>query len=102
MVVRIWRGRVPREKADVYAKFLAERAVPDYRSVPGCLAVYVLRRDLEEAVEFTTLTLWRDLEAIRAFAGEEYERAKYYPEDRAFLLAFPPFVEHYQVVAKAP
>jgi len=102
MVVRIWRGRVPREKADAYARFLAERAVPDYRSVPGNLAVYVLRRDLEDAVEFTTLTLWRDLEAIRAFAGEDYARAKYYPEDRDFLLDFPPFVEHHEVVAKAP
>ncbi len=102
MVVRIWRGRVPRKKADAYARFLAERAVPDYRSVPGNLAVYVLRRDLEDAVEFTTLTLWRDLEAIRAFAGEDYARAKYYPEDRDFLLDFPPFVEHHEVVAKAP
>ena len=102
MVVRIWRGRVPREKAEAYAHFLAERAVPDYRSVPGNLGVYVLRRELGEAVEFSTLTFWRDLEAVKAFAGEDYERAKYYPEDKDFLLDFPEEVEHFEVVAKSP
>ncbi len=102
MVVRLWRGRVPWEKADAYARFLAERAVPDYRSVPGNLGVYVLRRELGEAVEFSTLTLWRDLEAVRAFAGEDYARAKYYPEDQDFLLEFPEEVEHFEVVAKSP
>ncbi len=102
MVVRIWRGRVPREKAEAYGRFLAERAVPDYRAVPGNIGVYVLTRELGEVVEFATLTLWTGYDAIRAFAGEDYARAKYYPEDREFLLEFPPLVEHLEVVAKAP
>jgi len=102
MVMRVWRGRVPREKAEAYAAFLARRAIPDYRGVPGNLGVWIARRDLGDAVEFSTITLWTSLEAIRAFAGEDVARAKYYPEDRDFLLEFPPFVEHHEVVAWAP
>lgn len=98
MIVRIWHGRVPHEKATAYRDFLNERAVPDYRKTPGNLGVLVLERPAEDAVHFVTLTYWTDLEAIRAFAGEPIERAKYYPEDRGFLLEFEPEVVHYEVV----
>ena len=46
---------------------------------------------------FVTLTLWQNREAIRGFAGEELERAKYNPEDKDFLLEFEPTVLHYEV-----
>ena len=45
MIVRIWHGRTARTRADAYAKFLTERAIPDYRSIPGNLDVAILRRD---------------------------------------------------------
>ena len=102
MVARIWKGRVPREKAAAYRAFLNARAIPDYRSVPGNLAVYVMEREVGDAVEFVTLTFWESLEAIRAFAGREVDRAKYYPEDEDFLLEFPERVLHYGVVGRAP
>jgi len=101
MIVRIWHGRVPHEKAVAYRDFLNERAVPDYRRTPGNLGVFVLERAADDAVHFVTLTYWTDLEAIRAFAGEPIERAKYYPEDQGFLLEFEPEVVHYQVVGGA-
>jgi hypothetical protein len=47
--------------------------------------------------EFTTLTLWDSMDAIRRFAGDEPERARYYPEDPEYLLEMTPFVEHYEV-----
>ena len=98
MIVRMWHGRVPHEKAAAYRAFLNERAVPDYRGTPGNLGVYVLERAAEDAVHFVTLTYWTDLEAIRAFAGDEVLKAKYYPEDAGFLLEFEPEVVHYEVV----
>lgn len=51
---------------------------------------------------FITLTFWDSLESIKGFAGQDVEAAKYYPEDKGFLLEFEPKVVHYEVVGKAP
>ncbi len=101
MIVRMWHGRVPREKADAYRKFLNEHAIPDYRSIDGNIAVYILQRDEDEVTHFITLTFWKDIESIKRFAGEDYEKAKYYEEDKDFLLEFEPKVVHYEVVGFA-
>ena len=86
MIARLWHGRVRHGQADAYAAFLAERAIPDYRGIPGNLGVRILRRDAEDAVHFVTLSFWESEDAIRAFAGDDVLKAKYYPEDAAFLL----------------
>jgi heme-degrading monooxygenase HmoA len=99
MIVRMWHGRTSREQADAYDAFLAARAIPDYRSTQGNLAVYVLRRDEVDATHFITLTHWESEDAIRAFAGDDLLKAKYYPEDEGFLLEFEPQVVHYRVTA---
>lgn len=98
MIARLWHGRTPIEKADAYSAFLNERAVPDYRRIPGNLAVHILRRDEGSAAHFYTLTFWESREAIGKFAGEPIERAKYYPEDRGFLLEFEAEVTHWEVI----
>lgn len=97
MIARVWNGRTSLEKGDEYLAFLRERAVPDYSGVEGCLGVYVLRRDAGDAAHFQTLTFWVSEEAIRAFAGDEVLKAKYYPEDDEFLLEFEPEVQHFEV-----
>ena len=101
MIARMWHGRVLREKAADYRAFLAERALPDYRSVPGNRGAYILERAEADFTHFITFTLWESLEAVRAFAGDDYERAKYYPEDGDFLLEKEPRVQHYEVGAFA-
>ena len=100
MIARLWHGRVPASKADAYRAFLIARAIPDYRSVPGNLSVRVLERHEGEVTHFITLTFWESLDAIRAFAGQDAEIAKYYPEDAGFLLEYEPRVVHYEVVGK--
>jgi heme-degrading monooxygenase HmoA len=102
MIVRIWHGRVPTEKAEPYRTFLHARAIPDYRSVPGNISVHLLERREGEITHVLTMTFWESMTAIRGFAGEDVEAAKYYPEDRDFLLEFEPNVVHYEVVGKAP
>jgi heme-degrading monooxygenase HmoA len=78
------------------------RAIPDYRTTPGNLEVSILRRDEAEVSHFLTVTFWESEEAIRAFAGDEVLKAKYYPEDQQFLLEFEPEVQHFTVVSKSP
>lgn len=97
----MWHGITPCSKADAYASFLEQRAIPDYRSVPGNLGVSVLRRDEGEITHFMCVTNWDSEESIRAFAGDELLRAKYYPEDQDFLLEFEPEVRHFDVTASA-
>jgi len=99
MICRIWHGRTPRTKADAYAAFLEQRAIPDYRSVPGNIDVAVLRRDDGDVTHFLTVTRWESEQAISAFAGDDLLVAKYYPEDREFLLEFEPLVQHFNIVA---
>ena len=101
MICRLWHGRTPREDADAYAAFLEQRALPDYRARPGNLDATVLRRDAGDVTHFMTISHWTDEAAIRAFAGEAIAKARYYPEDRRFLLEFEPTVQHYEVRARA-
>jgi heme-degrading monooxygenase HmoA len=101
MIARMWHGRVPTSKAHAYREFLNWRAIPDYQSVPGNLGVHILERREGDVTHFMTLTFWENMDAIRGFAGEDVERAKYYPEDEDFLLEFEPKVVHYEVVGQA-
>jgi heme-degrading monooxygenase HmoA len=101
VIARLWHGRTHLERADAYAAFLNERAIPDYRGIPGNVAVHVLRRDEGRVTHFYTFTLWESLEAIRNFAGSPIEQAKYYPEDRDFLLEFEPQATHWEVTGTA-
>ena len=102
MIVRIWHGRTPRGVADEYAAFLAGRAIPDYRAMPGNLEAAVYRRDEGEVTHFLTVSQWKDEESIRAFAGDDLVKSKFYPEDTGYLLEFEPEVQHYTVVERAP
>ena len=101
MIVRMWHGRVPTLKAVAYREFLNLRAIPEYQSVPGNLSVHILERREGEVTHFITLTFWKDLRSIEGFAGADIEVAKYYPEDKDYLLEFEPKVVHYEVVGQA-
>jgi heme-degrading monooxygenase HmoA len=101
MIARMWHGRVPVFKSQAYREFLKARAIPDYRSVAGNLSVHILERSEGEVIHFITLTFWKDMESIKSFAGEDVELAKYYAEDREYLLEFEPSVVHYTVVGQS-
>ena len=101
MIVRMWHGRVPTSKAEAYRAFTNERAIPDYQSVEGNISVHILERQEGDVTHFITLTFWESLEAIKGFAGDDVEVAKYYPEDNDFLLEFEPSVVHYEVVGQS-
>lgn len=101
MIVRIWHGRVPTSKAQAYREFVNAQAIPDYQSVEGNISVHILERAEGDLTHFISLTFWKDLDSIKAFAGENVETAKYYPEDKDFLLEFEPTVIHYEVVGQS-
>jgi heme-degrading monooxygenase HmoA len=72
--------------------------VAEMRGTPGNRGVSILQRTSEGRTEFLFTSRWESWDAIRRFAGPEPERAVYYPEDREFLMAMDPHVEHFEVL----
>ena len=101
MIARMWTGRVPVAKAEEYHRLMVDVALPDYRKTPGNQGAWCLTRDLGDETEFTMLTFWPDVAAIKRFAGEDYEVAKYYDFDPDFLVEMTPHVVHYRADAGA-
>jgi heme-degrading monooxygenase HmoA len=97
MIARIWHGKTAASHFEAYSDLLTRLAVPDYRSTKGFRGLTFLRRVEGSEAHFDLITYWEDMDAIRNFAGEDLEKAKYYPEDSAFLLEFEEKVRHYEV-----
>ena len=98
MIARIWRGVVRLEDADEYAGYIADTGFAEYGKTAGNRGAWMLRRDEGERTEFLTFTLWDSVEAVKAFAGEDYEAAVLYPEDERYLIEHDPKVKHFEVV----
>jgi heme-degrading monooxygenase HmoA len=101
MIARSWSGVTRAEDADVYLEYLHATGIPEYRATPGNRGVLALRRIVGDRAEFLLLTLWESEEAIRRFAGEDIERAVFYPEDERYLIERGERVEHHEVVYQA-
>lgn len=99
MITRIWHGMTRSQDADEYLEFLKISGVPDYKSIEGNRSVKILRRIDGDVCHFWTVTEWDSYDSIRKFAGEDIEKAKYYPEDEKFLLEFEPNVIHCETFA---
>jgi heme-degrading monooxygenase HmoA len=101
MIARIWHGVTTGLKAEQYLVYLNETGIPDYRATEGNQGVYVLRRIEGSRAHFLLLTLWESLDAIKQFAGPDFEKARYYPEDDEYLLERELTVDHYEVVGNS-
>jgi len=100
MISRIWHGVTAADRSDEYLEYLNKTGVPDYQATDGNRGVYVLRRIEGDKAHFLLLSLWQSTDAIVKFAGPDMERARYYPEDKAYLLEFEPTVTHYEVLVQ--
>lgn len=85
MITRLWRGWTSREDADAYEQFLLTELFPSMRAIPGFRGAEVLRRPDGDEVAFVTLTRFDSLDAIRAFAGADYEVPVLEPQALAVL-----------------
>lgn len=101
MIARLWHGRTRAALADEYYTFLQQTGIPDYESTAGNHGVWVLRSIEDETAHFLLITLWESVESIKRFAGDNYRKARYYPEDKDSLLEFEENASHYEVL-RAP
>ena len=98
MIARTWRGATRAQDADSYVEYLHATGLREYRDTPGNQGVLALRRLHGDRAEFLLITLWDSMEAVRRFAGDDPERAVFYPEDDRYLVERGERVEHFEVV----
>jgi hypothetical protein len=101
MISRVWYGWTSRDDADAYERLLLTTILPgiDARLPVGYRGAYLYRRDLGDTeVEFVTTMLFDSLDAVRTFAGDDYETAVVPPAARALLSRFDARSAHYDVL----
>jgi heme-degrading monooxygenase HmoA len=100
MISRLWHGWTTRANADAYEALLRTEILPGIRRVKGFKGAHLLRRDGngKDEVEFVTLTMFDSLEAVKEFAGADYEIAVVPPAARKLLSRFDARSAHYQTV----
>ncbi len=94
MIVRIWHGRTKTANAETYRQFVIDTGITEYTSVEGNLGAQIWQQKEEDITHIWTVSWWKDQESIKAFAGDEIEKAKYYDDDKKYLLEFEPTVVH--------
>ena len=97
MIARIWSGKVRREGGDAYVAYIQETGIAEYKATPGNQGAWLLRRDDGDLAEIITFSLWDSLDAVRGFAGDDVEKAVFYPEDDRYLVERDLTVRHYEV-----
>ena len=96
-IARVWYGRTASSKGEDYAEYMKKTGVKDLSNTEGNRGVLLLKRLNGDVTEFTVISFWESKEAIKRFAGEDINKARYYPEDAKYLLEMPPELEHYDV-----
>jgi heme-degrading monooxygenase HmoA len=97
VIGRLWHGWTAPENADAYEDLLRSEVLPGIDRVEGFRGAQLLRREAGDEVEFMTLTIFESLEAVREFAGEDYEVAVVPPEARRLLSRFDERSAHYEI-----
>lgn len=101
MIIREWRGRASASSPETYPAHFRNNVLPELRQLPGFVGAHLSRRPLGDTIEFLVLTRWKDLEAIRAFAGDEIGKAVVEPGAVAALIDYDATVQHYDVIEEA-
>ena len=100
MISRLWHGWTSRENADAYEDLLRREILPGIHRVKGYRGAFLLRKDAGDEIEFVTLTMFDSMDAVRAFAGDNYAVAVVPAEARKLLSRFDARAEHYQTILR--
>ena len=97
MIARHWRGWTRLQDADAYEALLKSRVLPGLSKIAGYRGGYILRSDGAAESEFVVINLFDSLDAVREFAGPNYDVAVFEPEAKALLSRIEPVANHYEV-----
>ena len=97
VISRVWHGRTRAGDADRYLKYIAETGIPEYKENKGNISAEIWRKIDGDICHFWTVTKWSSFESIKQFAGNDYNKAKYYEDDKKYLLELEEHVQHAEV-----
>lgn len=97
MIARVWKGWTKAEDANDYEKLLREVVYPELKKIGGYIGGYILRHDNSEESEFVTMNLFESIDAVKKFAGSDYDVPVFEPEARRLLSKVEPIARHYHV-----
>ena len=102
MISRIWHGWTTPANADAYEALLKSEIFVGIqnRRIAGYRGIQLFRRNIADEVEFITVMWFDSIDAVRAFAGEDYEVAVVPPKARELLSRFDARSQHYEVRAE--
>jgi heme-degrading monooxygenase HmoA len=98
LIARIWRGQTLAERAEEYTSYLDEAGVRKIAAIPGNRGVQMLRAANGAFVEFQVLSYWDSFDAIKRFAGDDYEKVNHLPRDPEYMVGMDPAVRHFEVI----
>lgn len=100
MIARIWHGYTTFENADSYEHLLREEIFEGIKNkeMHGFKSIQLFRRNIDQQTEFITLMMFDSIEAVKAFAGEQYEVAVVPEKARKLLSSFDATSQHYEVI----
>jgi len=99
MISRIWHGWTKREDADKYEQLLRADVLPGIHRIRGYMGAYLMRREAaNNEIEFVTVTQFTDIQAVKAFAGQDYERAVIAPGAGKLLTHYDERSAHYETL----
>lgn len=100
MIARTWQGWATAETADDYQHHYESEVATHLRQVPGFRGARLLRRQDADEVLFTSITFFTSMDAVRAFAGENYEQAVIEDTARRTLIRWEEVVAHHEVTVE--
>jgi heme-degrading monooxygenase HmoA len=102
MICRIWHGYTAPANAQAYEELLRTEIFTGIaeRNIAGYRGIHLLRRSVAAEAEFITIMWFDSLDAVREFAGEDYEKAVVPPEARVLLSHFDDRSQHYEILTE--
>jgi heme-degrading monooxygenase HmoA len=100
MIARIWHGWTTFENADVYELLLKNEVFPsiENKKVKGYKKISLLKRAMQDEVEFITIMIFDNLDSVKEFAGEDYEKSYVPDKARQVLSRHDSTAQHYEII----
>jgi heme-degrading monooxygenase HmoA len=98
MIARVWKAKIGKAHAPVYADHLKSQVLTALRKIDGYIGAKLLERETSDGVEIVVITLWRSLDSIKKFAGPDVEKAVVSDDIVSLFLQYDKRVRHYKVV----